>query len=236
MSHPTDEFITCHSCDFRYPRSRGICVMCGEAARASSSIQASAVVAPESKRSKRVPEGSIFGASVQPLESQRRGKSIGIGIAVAVVLLVPLFLVLHNSQSSQSSEPAAAVTKPRSQVSPEPAPTPTTVVAKSSVKKVHPPAPANQTSRDQQPETESAVAFSDQSQDPAELWKGVRGGSARAEVTLAKLYLDGNIVPQSCEQTHMLLLAASKKGYKAADNLLTGAYVDRCQRASTQQN
>jgi hypothetical protein len=235
VSHPTDEFITCHSCDFRYPQSRGICVMCGEAARTSSSFQASAAAVPEPKRPSRTPEESIFGKPAQPLESQGRGKSIAIGIAVAVVLLVPLFLVLHISRSSQSTEPVAAVTKPHSQVSPERVPTPTTL-AKGSAKRIPIPAAANQTPRDPQTETESAVASSDQSQDPAELWKGVRGGSARAEVTLAKLYLDGNTVPQSCEQTHMLLLAASKKGYKAADNLLNGAYVDRCQRASTQQN
>jgi hypothetical protein len=201
--------------------------MCGEAARPSSPIQA---LVSEPKRSNRAPQESIFGAATQPLESHGRGKSIGIGIAVAVVLLVPLFLVLHNSQPWQSAEPVAAVTKPQSQAVAELAPSPISAV-KNPAKKVRTPA-----SVDQQPETGPALVSSDQNQDPAELWKGVKSGSARAEVTLAKLYLDGNTVPQSCEQTHMLLLAASKKGYKAADNLLTGAYIDRCQPASARQN
>jgi hypothetical protein len=235
VSQPTDEFITCHSCDFRYPRSRGICVMCGEAARASSPTQTSAGVGSDAKSSNRAPDGSIFGPPSQPPESQGRGKSIGLGIAVAVVLLVPLFLMLHNSQSSQSTEPVAAATKPQSQVRPEPVPIPTSAT-KVSARKVHTQAPADQQSANQLSETDPEVASFNPNQNPAELWKDVKGGSARAEVTLARLYLDGNVVPQSCEQTHMLLLAASKKGSKAADNLLTGAYVNRCQRASTQQN
>jgi len=207
--------------------------MCGEAARTSSPIQVSTAVAPEPKRSSQASGGSIFGASAQPLASPGRGKSIGVGIAVAVVLLVPLLVVLRNPHSSLSPEPAAAVRKP--QVSSEPVPSPTSA-AKSPAKGVHAPDSVTQQPADQPPETEPTIADSDQNPDPAELWKGVKGGSVRAEVTLAKLYLDGNTVPQSCEQTHMLLLAASKKGYKAADNLLAGPYVDRCQRASSQQN
>jgi TPR repeat protein len=56
----------------------------------------------------------------------------------------------------------------------------------------------------------------------------VRQGNIEAEVALAKLYLEGTEVPQNCEQAHMLLLAASKKGNNNADELLSGSYAERC--------
>jgi hypothetical protein len=65
--------------------------------------------------------------------------------------------------------------------------------------------------------------------DPVELWKAVKRGSVNAEVALANLYLQGEAVPQNCEQAHMLLSVASMKGSKAADNLLKGSYAERCQ-------
>jgi hypothetical protein len=73
--------------------------------------------------------------------------------------------------------------------------------------------------------TESA---SGRSLDPAKLWQAVKRGSTHAEVTLAKLYLDGDVVEQSCEQAHLLLMVASKKGNGLAETLLTGAYAERC--------
>jgi TPR repeat protein len=65
--------------------------------------------------------------------------------------------------------------------------------------------------------------------DPVELWKAVKRGSVSAEVALAKLYLEGEAVPQSCEQAHILLFAASMKGSKAADNFLKSSYAERCE-------
>jgi hypothetical protein len=65
--------------------------------------------------------------------------------------------------------------------------------------------------------------------DPVELWKAVKRGSVNAELVLAKLYLEGEAVPQNCEQAHMLLRAASTKGSKAADNLLKSRYAERCE-------
>jgi hypothetical protein len=63
---------------------------------------------------------------------------------------------------------------------------------------------------------------------PTELWSRVRKGSPGAEVALAKLYLEGTVVEPSCEQAHLLLLAASRKRSKAADDLLAGAYAKQC--------
>jgi len=65
--------------------------------------------------------------------------------------------------------------------------------------------------------------------DPVELWKAVKRGSVSAEVALAKLYVDGRAVSQSCEQAHILLFAASTKGSKDADNFLKGSYAERCE-------
>jgi hypothetical protein len=65
--------------------------------------------------------------------------------------------------------------------------------------------------------------------DPVELWKAVRRGSVSAEVALADLYLEGEAVPQNCEQAHTLLYAASMKGSKAADTLLKSSYAERCE-------
>ena len=64
--------------------------------------------------------------------------------------------------------------------------------------------------------------------DPVELWKAVKRGNVAAEVALAKLYLEGEAVPQNCEQAHILLFSASMKGSKAADNLLKSSYAERC--------
>jgi type II secretory pathway predicted ATPase ExeA len=64
--------------------------------------------------------------------------------------------------------------------------------------------------------------------DPAELWKRVQEGSISAEIQLAVLYLEGSVVEQSCEQAHLLLVAASRKGSKVASDLLSGKYAERC--------
>jgi hypothetical protein len=223
VSRSADEYITCRSCDFRYPHSRGLCVMCGAPAQTTASAKTTTELAPEPAASPRS-QAAIFDTVSPPVESQGRGKSIWIGIAVAVVLLVPLFLVIHNWQLSQSTGPVAATTDHSTQTPATPVAAPV-LATKRPAKKVHTPIPA--------PQPVETVA-SPTSDSPTELWKSVRSGDSRAEVTLAKLYLDGNSVPQSCEQTHMLLLAASKKGSKAADNLLSGAYVERCQNASVQ--
>jgi type II secretory pathway predicted ATPase ExeA len=64
--------------------------------------------------------------------------------------------------------------------------------------------------------------------DLSQLWKQVRGHSASAELALANLYLEGNVVPKNCPQAQVLLSAASKKGNKSAEDLLI-AYRKRCQ-------
>ena len=49
-----------------------------------------------------------------------------------------------------------------------------------------------------------------------QLWSAVEAGDTSAEVTLAQLYLTGNGVPRNCEQSRVLLRAASKNGNSEA--------------------
>lgn len=63
---------------------------------------------------------------------------------------------------------------------------------------------------------------------PAELWNRVRQGNTEAEVALAKLYFQGITLERSCEQAHLLLLAASRKGSKEAELVLAGDYARQC--------
>lgn len=63
---------------------------------------------------------------------------------------------------------------------------------------------------------------------PADLWKQLADGNTSAEVALANLYFEGSVIPQNCLQAQVLLLAASKKGSKDAENLLT-TYDEHCQ-------
>jgi type II secretory pathway predicted ATPase ExeA len=72
-------------------------------------------------------------------------------------------------------------------------------------------------------------SIQDSTDDPAELWNRVKEGSTSAEIKLAALYMEGSGVDQDCEQAHLLLLAASRKGSKVASGLLGGKYAEQCQ-------
>jgi type II secretory pathway predicted ATPase ExeA len=58
--------------------------------------------------------------------------------------------------------------------------------------------------------------------DPALLWAQVKKQNSNAEVELARMYLDGSVVPQNCQQAQVLLRAASRKGNRRAADLLSG--------------
>lgn len=64
--------------------------------------------------------------------------------------------------------------------------------------------------------------------DPTSLWAKVKKQDSDAEVELAQLYLEGTSVPQNCQQAHILLMAASRKGNARAADLLAN-YTDQCQ-------
>jgi len=48
------------------------------------------------------------------------------------------------------------------------------------------------------------------------LWSAIEKGNSTAETTLADLYLRGDGVTRNCDQAHVLLSAASRKGYPEA--------------------
>jgi general secretion pathway protein A len=58
--------------------------------------------------------------------------------------------------------------------------------------------------------------------DPEQLWAQVKKQNSNAEVELARMYLDGSVVPQNCQQAQVLLRAASRKGNRRAADLLSG--------------
>jgi len=64
--------------------------------------------------------------------------------------------------------------------------------------------------------------------DLAELWKQVGNESSMAEVALAKLYLEGVVVPQNCPQAQVLLVAASRKGNWGKEGVWA-SYEKHCQ-------
>ena len=61
------------------------------------------------------------------------------------------------------------------------------------------------------------------------LWKAMRQGNVAATMALADLYLRGDGVPQSCDQAHVLLDAAARKGSKAAAERLRHLQAFGCQ-------
>jgi TPR repeat protein len=51
---------------------------------------------------------------------------------------------------------------------------------------------------------------------PQQLWASVQAGNSSAAVALAELYIEGEGVPQNCNQARVLLLVASEKRNAAA--------------------
>jgi type II secretory pathway predicted ATPase ExeA len=68
--------------------------------------------------------------------------------------------------------------------------------------------------------------------DPAELWARVKASDSNAEVRLARMFLEGSGVDQSCAQAEILLRDAYRKGNAEASGLLNGHFSDDCNRGS----
>jgi hypothetical protein len=219
LNTPTDESVTCASCEFRYPRCRGVCIMCGTPAPTAAPVHVSSP-GGGAGRNGADPEPQItIPPALQTVETPVRRKSIPIIVSALVVLSALFGLLIRNWGTPTSASQMAESTNtslpanPESKATPYRAKSPTSGVQLFVPAKFNPVESTNPTTQE----------------DPAELWKRVRRGSTPAELTLAKLYLEGTVVPQNCEQTHLLLLAASRKGSKAAGSLLAGAYAEQCQ-------
>ena len=220
MSNPvSDEPITCASCEYRYPRSRAICPMCGTAAPAVEPILPPSPVPNEFS-------GADYQSRPASSDSQQSPPPPGLRrlvpvVVVSIVLMVvsSVFYEVHNLNLAKDSRSAAELTA--TSVQPKVKNADQRHTARNPVRRVQHVMPAKMETA-QTPDTAKE-------DDPVELWKAVKRGSVNAEVALANLYLEGKSVPQNCEQSQMLLQMASTKGSRAADTLLKGSYAERCE-------
>ena len=219
MSNPvSNEPIACASCEFRYPRSRAMCPMCGTAAPAVEPIQPPSLVPNEFGTNHKTLQSS--------LNSQPRPHRPGLRRLIPIVIVSIVLIVVssvsyeaHKRNLAKESGSAAELTATSTQ--PEVRNAEQRHIARNPVRRVQHVIPAKLGTA-QTPDTAKE-------DDPVELWKAVKRGNVSAEVALANLYLQGKSVPQSCEQAHMLLQTASTKGSKAADTLLKSSYAERCE-------
>ena len=219
MSNPvSDEPITCASCEYRYPRSRAICPMCGTATPAVEPIQPPSPVPNEFRTNHKTLQSSL---NSQPRPPRARLRRLIPIVVVSMVLMVvsSVLYEVHKRNLAKESGSAAELTATSAQ--PKVRNADQRHIARNPVRRVQHVIPAKMGTA-QTPDTAKE-------DDPVELWKAVKRGNVSAEVALANLYLLGKSVSQSCEQAHMLLQTASTKGSKAADTLLKSSYPERCE-------
>ena len=219
MSNPvSDEPITCASCEYRYPRSRAICPMCGTAAPAVEPIQPPLPVPNELS-------GADYQSRPSSSDNQPRPPHPGLRRLIPIVIVSTVLMVVSSvfyeahkrnlAKESGSAELAATSAQPKvKKADPR-------HIARNPGRRVQHVIPAKMETT-QPPDTAKE-------DDPVELWKAVKRGNVSAEVALANLYLQGKSVPQNCEQAHMLLQTASSKGSKDAETLLKSSYPERCE-------
>lgn len=193
--------------------------MCGTPAPAIEPLQARSAVPDEFT-------GADHEAGVSSSDSQQKPPKPGLKILIPIIIVsIALFVFasfFHEVRKVKLSKEAG------------PAPELTTTLGQPKLESAGPrPIVHNSARGVQNPVTAklgtAQATGSAKEDDPAELWNAVKRGSVRAEVALANLYLKGEAVPQNCEQAHMLLLAASMKGSKSADNFLKSSYAERCE-------
>jgi hypothetical protein len=226
------EIVTCSSCEYRYLRALEACPMCGtvppQPAPETATLARPMQAAEERGEWRPVGEAHLPTLSYDVAEPQGRSL-VPFLLLLGIVVAALLFWMFHRGKAREagsteggaSSAPVAlspvAPDEPRSEPATDPRP------ATPLASQEHAPALPAATSP-----APNAAAEKTADPDPSELWKLVRQGNTEAEVALANLYLEGTSVPQSCEQAHMLLLAASKKRNKNADELLSGSYAQHC--------
>jgi hypothetical protein len=208
-----DEPITCVSCEYRYPSSAGICPICGtEPLRPLLVIpnkfsRASHEVGPSSSDSQQRPRGLALWR-LPPV----------VVVLIALMAVTSFFYKSRKGNLPKESGAAAELTATSEQPK----------LKKADHRDiVHNPVKGVQQFVAGKLRTAQTIAAKEV--DPVELWKAVKRGSVNAEVALANLYLEGEAVPQNCEQAHMLLYAASMRGSQAADDFLKSTYAERCE-------
>jgi len=216
-----DTRVTCLSCHYSYPSVRGFCPICGAAAPTEEEAHSLHVLRSQPRETRRE-AGTVAGNALRAALASLLKKPVPIVGSAAIVLCAWLFLRTGDRSTPSVTAPA---TRP-AEKSPALAPQPATIPENTA----KPVAPTHRGLRSAAPAVgefvvEESVAPEDNA---VELWKRVRHGDTDAEVALAKLYLDGTRVSQSCEQAHLLLLAASRKKHPEAERLLSGDYAQRC--------
>ncbi len=211
-----DEPITCASCEYRYHRSETVCVMCGTPAPAIEPLQALSAIHDEFS-------GADDDIAVSSSDSQQKPSKPGIRrlipIIVASIAMMFFAWFFHEAREGKESGPAAELTGALEQ--PKLGSAGPRHIVTNSARGVQHLVTAKQGA--------AQAVHSAKEDDPAELWNAVKRGSVPAEVALANLYVKGEAVPQNCEQAHMLLLAASMKGSRFADDFLKSSYAERCE-------
>jgi len=215
----SDEPITCSSCEYRYPRSEAICMMCGTAAPATEPLPPLSSVPDEFSGAdyQSCPSSSD---SQQSLPHPGRRKLIPVVVVlVGLMAVTSFFYEVRKGNLPKESGPASGLTATSEQIKSE-------IAGKRHI--VHNPVSGVSHIVAVKPGTAQTTNAAIET-DPVELWKAVKRGSVSAEITLANLYLEGQSVIQNCQQAQMLLHAASMKGSNAADTLLKSSYAERCE-------
>ena len=208
-----DEPITCASCEYRYPRSEGICAVCG-----TEPLRLFLLVPNRFSRASHTIGRSSSDSQPRPPKPGLR-RLIPVLLVLMAVMAVTSFSYKNRTgnlprESEIAAEPTATSRQPKPENGGQ------RHIVHDSVRGVQ---------QFVAGKLRTAEKLAAKEADPVELWKAVKRGSVSAEVTLANLYLEGETVPQNCEQAHMLLSAASMKGSKAADNFLKSSYAERCE-------
>ena len=207
------EPITCASCEYRYPPSERICPMCG-----TEPLQPLLAFPNKLGRGSHKVKPSHSDSQQRPPSPGLRRLIPVVVVSIALMVVTSFFYKSRNVNLPKESGAAAELTASSGQPKLENA---------GQRHIVHNPVRGVQQFVARKLRTAQTIAAKEA--DPVELWKAVKRGSVNAEVALANLYLEGEAVPQNCEQAHMLLYAASMKGSKAADNFLKNSYAEQCE-------
>ncbi len=210
----SDKPITCVSCEYRYPPSEGICRICGT----EPPLQPLWTVPNIFSRASHDVEGSSLSSQQRP---PRPWLWRLIPVVVVLITLMTVRSSFYDMRKGTLPKESGAVA--------EPAATSEQIKQENADERLIVHNPVRGVQQFVAGKLRTAQTIAAKEADPVELWKAVKRGSVNAEVALANLYLEGEAVPQNCEQAHMLLYAASMRGSKAADNFLKNSYAARCE-------
>ena len=210
-----DERVTCASCRFRYSSVREFCPMCGEQASADSEALETGTQAIGSRLD--LDRGPW--AALRELSQRRLAKTIAL-VSILVLVCAGSYLALRSRLITNSPAAVHSVDAPTSR--------PDTPEAVAPSTKTEMPPIEDGNIRSAEPRPAADISTETNGDDPAQLWSRVRVGDSEAEVALARLYLSGSGLERNCEQAHLLLLAASRKQNKVADQVLGSIYKQAC--------